>query len=65
MPRLASSSVDLILCDLPYGTAGLACRNTGRKFIGIERDQTYFDIAVNRLKSNDLFLPFVNVCSVD
>lgn len=31
------------------GTTGVACVNTGRKFIGIELDQSYFDIAVNRI----------------
>jgi len=31
------------------GTTGVACINTGRKFIGIERDQTYFEIASKRL----------------
>ena len=31
------------------GTTGVACRNTGRRFIGIEMDKTYFDIAVSRI----------------
>ncbi len=31
------------------GTTGIACANTGRKFIGIELDEKYFDIAVNRM----------------
>lgn len=31
------------------GTTGMACVNTNRKFIGIEKDKTYFDIAQNRL----------------
>lgn len=31
------------------GTTGVACENTGRKFIGIERDPTYFNIAANRI----------------
>jgi len=33
------------------GTTGVACVNTGRRFIGIEKEQKYFDIAVNRIKS--------------
>lgn len=33
------------------GTTGVACKNTGRRFIGIEMDQTYFDIAVKRINS--------------
>lgn len=31
------------------GTTGVACINTNRKFIGIERDKDYFDIAKNRI----------------
>lgn len=30
-------------------TTGVACANTGRKFIGIELDDKYFDIAKNRI----------------
>jgi site-specific DNA-methyltransferase (adenine-specific) len=32
------------------GTTGVACVNTGRKFIGIEKEKNYFDIAVKRIK---------------
>lgn len=31
------------------GTTGVACVNTGRKFIGIERDDKYFQIATDRI----------------
>lgn len=31
------------------GTTGVAAMNTGRKFIGIERDETYFKIASDRI----------------
>jgi site-specific DNA-methyltransferase (adenine-specific) len=31
------------------GTTGVASVNTGRKFVGIERDPTYFAIATNRI----------------
>lgn len=31
------------------GTTGVACSNTGRKFIGIEIDNNYFTIAKNRI----------------
>ena len=35
------------------GTTGVACMNTNRKFIGIEMDDTYFDIGSKRiLESN-------------
>lgn len=43
------------------GTTGVACVNTRRKFIGIERDERYFDIAVRRIKEasmqSQLFAP--------
>lgn len=32
------------------GTTGVACVNLDRKFIGIEIDETYFDIAVRRIE---------------
>lgn len=31
------------------GTTGVACKNTGRNFIGIERDEKYFQIASERI----------------
>ena len=31
------------------GTTGVACKNTGRKFIGIELEFEYFDTAVKRI----------------
>lgn len=31
------------------GSTGVSCANTGRKFIGIEMDQGYFQIGVNRV----------------
>lgn len=31
------------------GTTGVACVRTGRRFIGIERDEKYFEIAKNRI----------------
>ena len=33
------------------GTTGVACVNTGRRFIGIERDKEYYDVAVNRIQA--------------
>lgn len=33
------------------GTTGVACVNAGRPFIGIEQDPTYFDGAVERIKT--------------
>lgn len=32
------------------GTTGIACANVGRRFIGIEREESYFDIACERIR---------------
>lgn len=34
------------------GTTGVACKNTGREFIGIERDPGYFSIAKKRIEGH-------------
>ena len=34
------------------GTTGVACMNLNRKFIGIELDENYFNIAINRVFKN-------------
>ena len=48
---LASSNVSDSVLDfcMGSGTTGVACANTGRKFIGIEQDPTYFAIALERI----------------
>jgi len=33
------------------GTTGVACKNLGRNFIGIEKDETYFKIAQDRINA--------------
>ena len=42
------------------GTTGVASINLGKKFIGIEREQKYFDIACKRIeqteRQGDLFM---------
>jgi site-specific DNA-methyltransferase (adenine-specific)/modification methylase len=35
------------------GTTGVACKNLNRKFIGIELDKDYFDVAKNRIESTN------------
>lgn len=35
------------------GSTGVACKNLGRSFIGVELDKDYFDIAKQRLKKDD------------
>jgi DNA modification methylase len=34
------------------GTTGVAAKNTGRHFIGIEKDESYFEIAKSRIESS-------------
>ena len=35
------------------GSCGIACLNTGRSFIGIEKDDGYFEIAWNRIEGHN------------
>ena len=43
---------DLVLdFTMGSGSTGVACKNINRKFIGIEKDIKYFDIAKNRIES--------------
>lgn len=48
-----SSQVGQIILDpfMGSGTTGVACLNTGRNFIGIEKDGKYFEIAKSRIES--------------
>ena len=42
---------DLVLdFTMGSGSTGVACMNTNRRFVGIELDEKYFNIAVDRLK---------------
>ena len=36
---------------LGSGTTALACARTGRRFLGIEREEKYFDLAIKRLQA--------------
>ena len=38
-------------CFMGSGSTGIACLNTNRKFIGIELDEKYFNIAKDRLEN--------------
>jgi len=35
------------------GSTGVACKNTGHNFIGIEKNENYFNIAVSRIKDTE------------
>ena len=50
----SSDEGDLVLDPfMGSGTTGLACQNTNRNFIGFELDETYFNIAKERLETYD------------
>jgi len=51
MTRAVALLSRLSVCDpfMGTGTTGVACMNLGRKFIGIEIEERYFDIAVERI----------------
>jgi DNA modification methylase len=43
---------DIVLDNtMGSGTTGVACKKTGRHFIGIEKDEKYFEIAVSRVSA--------------
>lgn len=50
---LAATARDETVLDpfMGSGTTGVACMNLGRKFIGIEIDPTYFEIACKRIEA--------------
>jgi len=48
--KTSSNRDDVVLdCFMGSGTTGLACKNLGRNFIGIELDKGYFKIAKKRI----------------
>jgi site-specific DNA-methyltransferase (adenine-specific) len=57
LSSIVSFSGDTVLDPfMGSGTTGVACVKTGRKFIGIEIDPTYFDIACKRIEAATLQL---------
>lgn len=50
---LTTNEGDLVVDPfMGSGTTGIACQNTNRNFIGFELDETYFNIAKERLENN-------------
>jgi len=48
-----SNEGDLVVdLTMGSGSTGVACKNTNRSFIGIEKDENYFNIAKNRIESH-------------
>ena len=51
--KTSSNEDDIILdCFMGSGSTGVACINTNRKFIGIELDENYFNIAKDRIENS-------------
>lgn len=49
--KTSSNENDTVLdCFMGSGSTGVACINTNRKFIGIEKDENYFNIAKQRIE---------------
>jgi DNA modification methylase len=52
-----------VICDpfMGSGSTGVACMRLGRRFVGIELDPRYFDIACKRIeeaaRQPDMFVP--------
>jgi site-specific DNA-methyltransferase (adenine-specific) len=41
------------------GTTGVACINTNRNFVGIEKNEQYYNIAKNRIEDSKFKFNFV------
>lgn len=51
--KILTNEGDIVLdCFMGSGTTGVACKILKRRFIGIEIDKKYFDIASNRLSKS-------------
>ena len=52
--------------DNTFGSCstGIACLNTNRKFIGIEMDDNYFSIGVERIKKHEKVLDNTHILSI-
>lgn len=66
-PKSLSIYLNILLRPIPQklldftmgsGSTGVACMNTGRKFIGIELDNEYFEIANKRINEAKFLMDF-------
>lgn len=55
--RTYTNGGDLVLDNcMGSGTTGVACLNTGRRFIGIEQDDEYFNVATERMATTQIMV---------
>jgi len=52
MNNIENNSIDMILCDLPYGTTAIACLNTKRNYILIEKEEMFYNTIIERIKNH-------------
>lgn len=52
MDKLISEGDTILDFTMGSGSTGVACNNTNRNFIGIELDETYYNIAKERMEDN-------------
>ena len=53
--KMASVEGQIVLDPfIGSGSTGIACQNTGRKYIGIEKEKEYCDIAIQRLRQEPM-----------
>lgn len=64
MVKTYTNEGDIVLDNcMGSGTTGIACLKTNRKFIGIEKEIKYFDIAKNRLEKEENDIRLINLIS--
>ena len=51
--RLSNENDIVLDCFMGSGTTGVACLNTNRRFIGIELDENYYNIAKQRIENRE------------
>ena len=51
--KYSDSGATVLDCFMGSGSTGVACLNTNRRFIGIELDETYFNIAKERIYATE------------
>ncbi len=55
------------VCDpfMGSGTTGVACANLGKRFIGVEREREYFDIACERIENAQRQAPLIPIARAE